>query len=526
MNRDEFIEYLESPDKLNGDHVEDLKGLLQEYPYFQTAHMLLVKALDNLKDLKFGNQLKISAAHIGDRHILFNLVHQHKYSAHTQADQDIETGSVDFPDGRAGTGLPATETGISETEKLEAPGAGTGISETEALETALPEDGIPETEKPEAAGHETETPDSAVGKGDSLAERILREIEQYKKTHGPDMEPFAGGSEADSTTSEAVPEADPHPPDAVLEGDPHPPLAGSEADPHPPVAGSEADPHPPGTDSKTDEESSHPNEDFYQDVFLIDEDPEAGDSEGENPEIPAAGVNAAGATADAELLEIDKSPGAASPSPVLGPEGYSGEEAGLHEPENSSSLETGPGDVSESRGSGPEGYSGEEAGLHEPENSSSLETGPGDESRAAGPDEAVEKKNHKKPLNAEIESHSFSEWLDMFQPDYEQYGQAAESEPARRSPENDLIERFLREKPRIEPRSPLDDTDPPVDLAARMETIQDEFLTETLARIYVQQKHYKRAIYAYEKLCLKYPEKYSYFADQIDGIKRFINPDN
>ena len=492
MNRDEFIEYLESPDKLNGDHVEDLKGLLQEYPYFQTAHMLLVKALDNLKDLKFGNQLKISAAHIGDRHILFNLVHQHKYSAHTQADQDIETGSVDFPDGRAGTGLPATETGISETEKLEAPGAGTGISETEALETALPEDGIPETEKPEAAGHETETPDSAVGKGDSLAERILREIEQYKKTHGPDMEPFAGGSEADSTTSEAVPEADPHPPDAVLEGDPHPPLAGSEADPHPPVAGSEADPHPPGTDSKTDEESSHPNEDFYQDVFLIDEDPEAGDSEGENPEIPAAGVNAAGATADAELLEIDKSPGAASPPPVLGPEGYSGEEAGLHEPENSSSLETGP----------------------------------GDESRAAGPDEAVEKKNHKKPLNAEIESHSFSEWLDMFQPDYEQYGQAAESEPARRSPENDLIERFLREKPRIEPRSPLDDTDPPVDLAARMETIQDEFLTETLARIYVQQKHYKRAIYAYEKLCLKYPEKYSYFADQIDGIKRFINPDN
>jgi hypothetical protein len=80
MNRDKFIEYLQKPETLGGEQADDIRGVLQEYPYFQTAHMLLVKTLSNLEDLKFGNQLKVSAAHIGDRHILFNLVHKHQFT--------------------------------------------------------------------------------------------------------------------------------------------------------------------------------------------------------------------------------------------------------------------------------------------------------------------------------------------------------------------------------------------------------------------------------------------------------------
>ena len=45
-------------------------------------------------------------------------------------------------------------------------------------------------------------------------------------------------------------------------------------------------------------------------------------------------------------------------------------------------------------------------------------------------------------------------------------------------------------------------------------------MTETLAKIYLQQKKYKKALYAYQILSLKYPEKNGFFANQIKTIKQ------
>jgi hypothetical protein len=45
-------------------------------------------------------------------------------------------------------------------------------------------------------------------------------------------------------------------------------------------------------------------------------------------------------------------------------------------------------------------------------------------------------------------------------------------------------------------------------------------MTETLAKVFIKQKKYDKALQAYQILRLKYPEKNSFFADQIKTIKR------
>jgi hypothetical protein len=51
-------------------------------------------------------------------------------------------------------------------------------------------------------------------------------------------------------------------------------------------------------------------------------------------------------------------------------------------------------------------------------------------------------------------------------------------------------------------------------------------MTETLARVYLEQKKYSKAIQAYEILILKYPEKSSFFADRILDIKNIQQKNN
>ncbi len=50
-----------------------------------------------------------------------------------------------------------------------------------------------------------------------------------------------------------------------------------------------------------------------------------------------------------------------------------------------------------------------------------------------------------------------------------------------------------------------------------------EILTETLARIYINQGQYERAKNIYKKLILRNPQKNTYFASQIEKIDKLLN---
>jgi tetratricopeptide (TPR) repeat protein len=60
-------------------------------------------------------------------------------------------------------------------------------------------------------------------------------------------------------------------------------------------------------------------------------------------------------------------------------------------------------------------------------------------------------------------------------------------------------------------------------LEEEMDVLNDEdLLTESLAKIYIKQKRYYKAIEIIRKLSLKYPEKSIYFADQIRFLEKLI----
>lgn len=118
------------------------------------------------------------------------------------------------------------------------------------------------------------------------------------------------------------------------------------------------------------------------------------------------------------------------------------------------------------------------------------------------------------------ETHSFAEWLQIsrFKP-VERHEQPAEvSKPL--DQKLSLIDRFLETSPKI---MPVKGDPSPWENLSRATAETPGLMTETLARVYVEQKKYAKAIQAYEILILKYPEKSVFFAHRISEIKDLQN---
>ena len=132
------------------------------------------------------------------------------------------------------------------------------------------------------------------------------------------------------------------------------------------------------------------------------------------------------------------------------------------------------------------------------------------------------------------EKHSFGEWLQLTSirtvkrdqdpaetdKSMEQIRFPIEEDSARQK-KFELIDKFIESDPKISPDKDVAD----VDIKASLKLNKEELMTETLAKVYLEQKKYKKAIQAYKILSLKYPEKSSFFADRIKAVKQ-LQKDN
>ena len=146
-----------------------------------------------------------------------------------------------------------------------------------------------------------------------------------------------------------------------------------------------------------------------------------------------------------------------------------------------------------------------------------------------------------KPLEfTKQDTHSFIEWLQLTKTkpierntilveEVEENSEALEESEIsnERERKNELIEKFIQNKPKLTPKPisarPQEEKPQLENLATSYTQTPEALMTETLAKVYLIQKNYSKAIKAYKILILKYPEKSGFFADQIRAIEKLIN---
>ena len=111
------------------------------------------------------------------------------------------------------------------------------------------------------------------------------------------------------------------------------------------------------------------------------------------------------------------------------------------------------------------------------------------------------------------EMHSFSEWLAITK---------VSKINRLKVDEKKLIDNFIDLKPIIKVNKDKKFFQP-IENARKSLEENTDLITETLAKVYLAQGHFEKAIFAYEKLKLKFPQKSSFFAKQIKIISETKN---
>lgn len=125
----------------------------------------------------------------------------------------------------------------------------------------------------------------------------------------------------------------------------------------------------------------------------------------------------------------------------------------------------------------------------------------------------VIEKEVPKTEEKKAEELTFTSWLKQVST-----SPVPEEKPEKQPVKSDLVDKFIQDAPRIQVNKATFFS--PVNMAKKSVQDSDEFITETLAKIYVKQGNISKAIRAYQKLSLKFPEKSSYFAALIEELKR------
>jgi hypothetical protein len=74
MLQQQFIDIVRNPHLIEADHLQKLEKLIEEYPFFASAHLLLAKGLHDHQSINYPKQLRKTAIIAQSRTILHELI--------------------------------------------------------------------------------------------------------------------------------------------------------------------------------------------------------------------------------------------------------------------------------------------------------------------------------------------------------------------------------------------------------------------------------------------------------------------
>ncbi len=496
MNIDNFQHYIDHPEDLSASSIAEIQEVVLSFPYFQAAHFLYLKALYKQNSFKFNNQLKQSSVYVANRKKLYYFLKEE-----VEPKPQIELGKL--------SSEPEKEKSLV----IEKP-------QVEILETS--------ESKQEEKSLKTETVSKPILKevtSETLEEKERTEINESFVLE-PSPEQIEEQAESISTTQSSVSEPKKEA-DLVAEKPQVEILEASESQQEEKPSKAEAviEPALKEVASETLEERAkeiaEKPESFASEVpsEKILDDKTALSVEKEEPKLDA----------DSELeKKKPKQPDKVlSPQEILNrriaeikaekaPEKEEVVSEGVSQKREEPALKEDP----ESKPSDNLSKALASIGMvdNDTENDdfSNFED-ISDLIQVPAPVEYFTEEDIEQ-LPAQEEHRTFEDWLRKFQ---KKKGlKTQKTSKSRKNKKSDLIGRFLEDNGSkvIQPKG--DEAVSKIDILPQKEEPLGDFMTETLAKIYIKQGHYDKAIESYRKLSLKYPKKNSYFASQIENIKK------
>lgn len=496
MNRNQFISYMNNPDQLSGNDSIVLAELLKNFPYFQTAHLLYAKSLHNQNSIHYNNQLKVTATYATDRKILHHLITK-------KVQPEILTTTIT-------ESIPTIESKQEETviqtikKTIEDPVVAEISEEQSKLEennhNPAKESELV-TEQPKIVSTinqdlenivvqpKTEnTSETIIKTKESVIESLSRALaEQTKKAGDKEEQKTEVLQEFDKPIEEKAAEELGNIDNIQVNEE----IALKPAE-KAPVQGTTLNDTALATKDieKTPEASLQITQNIIEAETKTAIEILAAVENNVTAQEPAKSIDTqiiAENSIDLKAKELEKeylaeAAIAATEMEVLSTELYS--ENTINEKSETDFV------------------------LNTP-----VEPTPSVIIKSTAKEQSEFNSN---------EAHSFSEWLKHAAAPVEiSLEKKQSSETTEKSLQANLIDRFLREEPKMS--KPKVEFYNPINMAKQSVADDITFVSETLAKILVLQGNYTKALQAYENLRLKYPEKRLYFATQIKHIRKLIN---